>query len=129
MSRPRREWWSFECVRRCSVRSLMRSVSSATWTSVLPVSFSPLPNCAISSRFRSWVTVMPAARLAASTRRSGDGAGALDVHGHLLHERFHAAEAPLAAEPLEEVEAQVLPVQVGLHVDDVGLDEHAAPRV
>ena len=38
ISRPRREWWSFACVRRCSVSSLIRSVSSATCTSAEPVS-------------------------------------------------------------------------------------------
>src|SRR3954449_7816341 len=29
ISSPRREWWSLPCVRRCSVRWLMRSVCSA----------------------------------------------------------------------------------------------------
>src|SRR5512132_452830 len=107
----------------------MRSVSSATWTSVLPVSFSPLPKRAISSRFRWRVTVMPAARVAASAVRAGDVAGPLDVAAHLLDERLDAVEAPLAAQPLEEVEPQVLAVQIGLDVDDVGLDQHPAPGV
>src|SRR5918999_4086753 len=41
-SSPRRLWWSCLCVFRCSVRSLIRRVSSATWTSGDPVSPSPV---------------------------------------------------------------------------------------
>ena len=37
-SRPRREWWSLTCALKCGVSSLMRAVSSATWTSGEPVS-------------------------------------------------------------------------------------------
>src|SRR3954470_7694381 len=37
-SRPRRVWWSCLCSLRCSVRSEMRLVSIATWTSGEPVS-------------------------------------------------------------------------------------------
>src|SRR5215469_14180248 len=37
-SSPRRLWWSCLCTLRCSVRSLIRRVSSATWTSGEPVS-------------------------------------------------------------------------------------------
>src|SRR6478735_7695475 len=37
-SRPRRLWWSCLCILRCSVRSEMRLVSIATWTSGEPVS-------------------------------------------------------------------------------------------
>src|SRR5258708_282236 len=40
---PRREWWSCLCALRCSVRSLIRLVSSATWTSGEPVSPSAVP--------------------------------------------------------------------------------------
>src|SRR2546421_77414 len=36
--RPRREWKSLLCVAKCSVRFLMRSLSTATWTSGEPVS-------------------------------------------------------------------------------------------
>jgi len=36
ISRPRRELWSLPCSRRCPVRWLMRSVSSAIWTLVEP---------------------------------------------------------------------------------------------
>src|SRR6478735_4097328 len=36
--RPRRLWWSCLCILRCSVRSVMRLVSIATWTSGEPVS-------------------------------------------------------------------------------------------
>src|SRR5437667_401857 len=38
-SRPRCPWKSFAWTRKCSVRLLMRSVSSATWTRLDPVSF------------------------------------------------------------------------------------------
>ena len=38
ISRPRRLAWSFLCVRRCSVSSLIRAVSSAICTSGEPVS-------------------------------------------------------------------------------------------
>src|SRR5579864_8634086 len=37
-SSPRRLWWSCLCTFRCSVRSLIRLDSSATWTSGEPVS-------------------------------------------------------------------------------------------
>src|SRR6478672_216559 len=37
-SSPRRLWWSCLCSRECSVRSLMRRVSIAIWTSGEPVS-------------------------------------------------------------------------------------------
>src|SRR5713226_9199016 len=37
-SSPRRLWWSYLCTLRCSVSSLIRRVSSATWTSGDPVS-------------------------------------------------------------------------------------------
>ena len=53
MSSPRREWWSLRCSRRCSVSSLMRAVSRATWTSVEPVSSSPRPCLATMSRLAS----------------------------------------------------------------------------
>src|SRR5215216_659357 len=39
-NRPRRLWWSCLCFFRCSVRSLIRLDSIATWTSGEPVSFS-----------------------------------------------------------------------------------------
>src|SRR5919108_4470980 len=56
--RPRREWWSLRCSRRCWVRSLMRAVSSATWTSVDPVSESARPYLETMSRFASAVSVI-----------------------------------------------------------------------
>ena len=58
MSRPRREWWSLRCVRRCSVSWLMRSVSRAIWTRAFPVSDSFAPNFETTSRVRSLVRVM-----------------------------------------------------------------------
>src|SRR5262247_569858 len=54
-SRPRREWKSFSCVCRCSVRFLMRSDSNATCTSGAPVFLPPSPYSLISSCLRSAV--------------------------------------------------------------------------
>ncbi len=45
LSRPRRDAWSFRWVLRCSVRSLMRAVKMAIWTSGLPVSWPLAPCC------------------------------------------------------------------------------------
>src|SRR3989449_8758339 len=98
MSSPRREWWSLPCSRRCSVRWLMRSVSSAIWTFVEPVSFSLAPNLAAISRLRSLViALIGAERLADGRLTSGRVRGdklarALDVPAHLLHERVGAVE-------------------------------------
>src|SRR5689334_4852879 len=50
-SRPRRLWWSCLWTLRCSVRSLIRRVSSATWTSGEPVSPSLVACSAMSSFF------------------------------------------------------------------------------
>src|SRR5262245_21674528 len=50
-SRPRRLWWSCLWTLRCSVRSLIRLVSSATWTSGEPVSPSPVACSAMISFF------------------------------------------------------------------------------
>src|SRR5918997_1560043 len=68
ISSPRREWWSLRCSRRCSVSSLMRAVSSATWTSVEPVSASPRPYSATISRFLSAVSVIEPETVAAVLR-------------------------------------------------------------
>src|SRR5438128_4815137 len=132
MSSPRREWWSLPCSRRCSVRWLMRSVSSAIWTFVEPVSFSFAPNRAAISRLRSLaIAVIGAERLAdsrlPSVRVHGDQlARALDVAAHLLDERVGGVEAPLAAQSRKEVQAQLAAVQVALEVEQVGLDQLAA---
>src|SRR5450755_856789 len=50
-SSPRRLWWSCLCTLRCSVRSWIRRVSSATWTSGEPVSPSLVACPAIISFF------------------------------------------------------------------------------
>ena len=55
MRRPRREWKSFLCSLRCSVRFLMRSDNTATWTSGDPVSPSLVAYSLISSCLRSCV--------------------------------------------------------------------------
>src|SRR5918999_4496279 len=56
LSRPRREWWSFLCARRCSVSSSIRRVRSAIWTSGEPVSDPSRPNVETTSRFASFVS-------------------------------------------------------------------------
>src|SRR5215472_9095770 len=50
---PRRLWWSCLCTLRCSVRPLIRFVSSATWTSGEPVSPSLVAWAAMISFFIS----------------------------------------------------------------------------
>src|SRR6202050_5728815 len=50
-SSPRRLWWSCLCTLRCSVRSEIRLVSSATWTSGEPVSPSLVACPAMTSFF------------------------------------------------------------------------------
>src|SRR6202046_2022141 len=53
-SSPRRLWWSCWCTLRCSVRSLIRRVSSATWTSGEPVSPSVVACSAMISFFTAF---------------------------------------------------------------------------
>src|SRR5690242_15537997 len=123
MRSPRREWWSLRCSRRCAVRSLIRWVSSATWTRVLPVSCSFSPNWEMISRLRSAVRLMRQRRVAGSSR---DRPGLVDVRAHLLDERLDRVEALLAAQPLEELEAKRPAVQIAVEVEQIGLDELAA---
>src|SRR3954449_5655188 len=123
MSSPRREWWSLRCSRRCDVRSLMRWVSSAICTRVLPVSWAFSPNWATISALRSWVSVMRQRRVAGS---SGDRPGLVDVAPHLLDEGLDGVEALLAAQPLEELQPERLAVDVVVEVEQEGLDELAA---
>src|SRR4051794_30673681 len=123
MSSPRREWWSRRCSRRCAVRSLMRWVSRAIWTRVLPVSCAFSPNWATSSALRPWVSGMRQRRVAGS---SGDRPSLVDVPAHLLDERVDRVEALLSAQPLEELEAQRLAVDVGVEVEQERLDQLAS---
>src|SRR6185436_13430081 len=68
----------------------------------------------------------------ASTRESDGRAGVgdplrrLDVPVHLLHELVHRVEPLLAAQPLQERDAERLAVDVGVEADQVGLDQEAA---
>src|SRR3954470_9564722 len=124
MSSPRREWWSLRCSRRCAVRSLMRWVSRAIWTRVLPVSCAFSPNWATISALRSWVSVMRQRRVAGSSR---DRPSLVDVPAHLLEEGLDRVEPLLSAQPLEELEAQRLAVDVGVEVEQERLDELAPP--
>src|SRR4051794_6451786 len=123
MSSPRREWWSFLWERRCSVSSLMRSVSSATCTRVLPVSCAFAPNCATISDLRSWVRAMRRGSLAAVEVP----ADVVDVAVHLRDEGLDRGEAPFPAQALAELDAQRAVVEVAVEVEQVGLDELVAP--
>ena len=130
ISRPRREWWSLLCARRCSVSSLMRSVSSATWTSAEPVSPSSRPYLPISSCFFSLVSAHRASeqRLArrSRTRRRARRAS-LDVAAASARPASSTlVEALLAAQPGDERDPQGLAVEVAVEVDQVGLDQHPA---
>src|SRR3954453_529165 len=58
----------------------------------------------------------------------GDRARRLDVAVHLLHERLHAVEAPLAAQACQEREPDLAVVEVAVEVEQVGLDQHATTR-
>src|SRR5579872_6503233 len=107
----------------------MRSVSSATWTSVLPVSEALSPKRSTSSCLRAFVSAIRGRRLAG---RLGAGSGAelarvLDVLGHLLDQGRDAVEAPLAPKADQELDRQKLSVEVDVAVDQVGLDEHRPP--
>src|SRR5690349_25176558 len=58
---------------------------------------------------------------------SRDAPGVLHVPVHLLHERVDGVEALLAAQAVEELEPQLLPVDVAVEVEQVRLDEQPAP--
>src|SRR3954454_9822865 len=103
----------------------MRCVSSAIWTRVLPVSCSFSPNWETISALRSWVRLMRQRRVAGSSR---DRPSLVDVPAHLIDERVDRVEALLTAQPLEELEAQRLAVEVAVEVEHEGLDELAPAR-
>src|SRR3954451_21259139 len=124
MSSPRREWWSLLCSRRCPVRSLMRCVSRAIWTRVLPVSCSFSPNWATISALRSWVRLMRQRRVAGSSR---DRPSLVDVPAHLLEEGLDRVEPLLSAQPLEKLRPKRLTIDVGVEFEQELLDELAPP--
>src|SRR5579872_201938 len=97
----------------------MRSVSWAICTLVLPVSRSPAPYSAVSSRLRSLVRVIGPPNGSRRADRPCPG----DVLAHCLDQLRGALEAPLTAQPLEEAQAQLAAVQVALPVDQVRLDQ------
>src|SRR5215218_6169095 len=115
IKRPRREWWSLAWARRCSVSSLIRSVSSATWTSAEPVSLSPRPYLPISSLFFSLVRLISLKSRAPGGSRplesSTDAPGVLDVPVHLLDQLVDLVVGALAAEALDEGDAEGLAVE------------------
>lgn len=55
----------------------------------------------------------------------GDPAGLVDVALDLRHELVDPVEPLLAAQPLEELQLDLLAVEVALEVEQVGLDQHA----
>src|SRR6476469_775483 len=133
ISRPRREWWSLVCVCRCSVSSLIRSVARAIWTSAEPVSLSPRPYLPISSLFFSLVrpislflkkTVHPEG--SRPLESSTDALGVIDVAVHLLDQLLDLVVGTLAAQPLDEGDAQGLAVEILAVVDQVGLAQDPA---
>src|SRR5262245_21733295 len=69
-SNPRRLEKSFLCARMCSVRELIRFVSSAICTSGEPVSESLRRNCVMSSDFSSFVIDIVRLRLRFPPRRT-----------------------------------------------------------
>src|SRR3954453_9709076 len=122
MSRPRREWWSCLCSRRCSVRWVIRRVSRETCTSVAPVSSSDFPkrwtiscfSSAVNAGMRAFtVAAAPSAGRTSSRHVLGD----LDVVAHLLDQRLGRVEALLAADALHERQPQLLVVAVAVVAD------------
>src|SRR3954465_10020615 len=132
-SRPRRLWWSCLCIFRCSVRSLIRRVSIATWTSGEPVSFSTVAYSvmicflvALSSamgRLRGGSRVAPGLNHGGRlhTRRSPDVgtrlhaedlAGVGDVLRHGRKQRPDLGERRHGAQSLHELDPDVLAVEV-----------------
>src|SRR4029453_3941899 len=88
ISSPRREWWSLACVRRCSVSSLIRSVSRATCTSAEPVSPSLRPYLPVNLLFLFLVRLISkkapcSGRSSRPLEASTDALGVLDVDAHL----------------------------------------------
>src|SRR4051794_4366529 len=124
MSRPRREWWSFLLDRRCPVRSLMRWVSRAIWTRVLPVSCSFAPNLVTISRVCSGVSVVM--RRSRVAPLGGYRPCFFDIPPHLLDQIVDRREAPFAAQALDELDGELLAVEIALPVDEEGLDQLVA---
>src|SRR5665213_2832609 len=114
----------------------MRSVSSATWTLVEPMSCSLEPNFPAISRLRSVVIAAIGGHGSRRPARSihlrdalSDLACALHVAVHLLDQRLGRLETALAAQALEEIQAQIPPVEVAVEVEDVGLDQLTTTRL
>src|SRR5918911_2999953 len=75
ISRPRRLWWSCLSSLRCSVRSLMRCVSIATWTSGEPVSpsrvaYSDMIFCLVAASSATMLLLLVARRSGACLTRA-----------------------------------------------------------
>ncbi len=126
----------------------MRSVSSATWTLVLPVSCSLAPNFAAISRLRS-VVIAAMARHGSRPRalnqahrrplsgigdsscpprehRCGDLARALHVAVHLLDSAVGVSKRRSPRRRARKSRRSALPVEVAVEVEQVGLDQLAA---
>src|SRR4030088_2570058 len=107
----------------------MRSVSRATWTSALPVSVGVSPNWATSSCLRSAVIRTRRLRLAESPLPSSLAqlARAPHVIVHLFDQRVDGVKAPLTTQPGQKVDAQRLPVEVDIAVEQVRLAQPRPP--
>src|SRR5688572_32947403 len=107
----------------------MRAVSRATWTSAEPVSPSARPYLPISSCFFSAVRPIKTPRPSGLRRReiSTEPSGLFDVSAHLGHELVNPVEALLAPETSDEGDPQGAAVEIGAVVDEIRLDQDAAP--
>src|SRR4249919_3494860 len=115
ISRPRREWWSLLCARRCSVSSLIRSVARAIWTSAEPVSPSARPYLPISSLFFSLVRLIKTPCTLRGSRpleASTDALRLIDIAPHLNDQIVDAGEALLPPQALDEGDPQRAAVEV-----------------
>src|ERR671933_1372436 len=113
-----------------STRAKRRRVCGSAWASTTFMTGGLLPDRGSGQRA---VGVSPPVaggrevRVRTCPRSGGQPARVLDVAMHLLDQRVGAVEAPLAAEALEEVQAQLATVEVALEVEQVGLHEEPAP--
>ena len=108
----------------------MRSVSSATWTRVFPVSWALAPNCSVSSALFSWVRVMrvSASRVAAPARlprRRDRDRRARRRRAHLLDEGVDGGKRRSPRSRLEEADAS-LRRRDRPEVEQIRLDQLAA---
>src|SRR4029450_8043654 len=119
--RPRRDAWSCLWVLRCSVRSAMRLVSTATWTSAEPVSSSERAYSEMICCFSSLVSVVMFAERGYQRRLPRDRAESDlghdlprvgDVHCDRVNQLLHGVVALLVAQPRPELDPQARASQI-----------------